>query len=153
MIAIVDYAHTPDALENILDTINTIRRKDQQVITVVGAGGDRDKAKRPIMGKVAAAGSDKLILTSDNPRGENPNDIVQDMLSGVHKNQQRKVVTILDRKEAIRTAHILAGKEDIILIAGKGHETCQEIKGIKYRFDDRDVVRELFENGEGYIRQ
>jgi len=146
VIAIVDYAHTPDALENILDTINTIRKKDQQVITVVGAGGDRDKAKRPIMGKVAAAGSHKLILTSDNPRGENPNNIVQDMLSGVHKNHQKKVVTILDRKEAIRTAHVLAGKEDIILIAGKGHETYQEIKGIKYRFDDRDVIRELFEN-------
>lgn len=143
--AVVDYAHTPDALEKVLGTINKIRKEHQQVITVVGAGGDRDKAKRPVMGSVAAIASNKLILTSDNPRGENPNDIVQDMLAGVRNNQRKKVVTILDRREAIRTACILAGKEDIILIAGKGHETYQEIKGVKYHFDDREVIHELFE--------
>jgi len=145
VIAVVDYAHTPDALENVLETINKIRKKHQQVITVVGAGGDRDKTKRPVMGSVAAAASDKLILTSDNPRNENPNDIIQDMLEGIQKNQRKKVVSIQDRKEAIRMASLLAGREDIILIAGKGHETYQEIKGIKYQFDDREVIRELFE--------
>lgn len=143
--AVVDYAHTPDALENVLGTINKIRKKTQQVITVVGAGGDRDKTKRPVMGRVAALASNKLILTSDNPRNENPNDIVQDMIAGVEENQRKKVVTILDRKEAIRTACVIAGKEDIILIAGKGHESYQEIKGVKYQFDDREVIRELFE--------
>ncbi len=145
VIAVVDYAHTPDALENILGTINKIRKKHQQVITVVGAGGDRDKTKRPVMGSVAATASDKLILTSDNPRNENPNDIIQDMLEGIQKNQRKKVVSIQDRKEAIRMASLLARREDIILIAGKGHETYQEIKGIKYQFDDREVIRELFE--------
>ncbi len=145
VIAVVDYAHTPDALENVLGTINKIRKKNQQIITVVGAGGDRDKTKRPAMGSVAATASDKLILTSDNPRNENPNDIIQDMLEGIQKNQRRKVVSIQDRKEAIRMASLLAGREDVILIAGKGHETYQEIKGVKYPFDDREVIRELFE--------
>jgi len=143
--AVVDYAHTPDALENVLETINDIRKKNQQVITVIGAGGDRDKAKRPVMGKVAALASNKLILTSDNPRNENPNDIVQDMIAGVDEKQRKKVITILDRKEAIRTACVIAGKEDIILVAGKGHEAYQEIKGVKYQFDDREVIKELFE--------
>ncbi len=145
VIAVVDYAHTPDALENVLETINAIRKENQQLITVVGAGGDRDKTKRPAMGNLAANASDKLILTSDNPRNENPQDIIQDMLEGIQKNKRKKVVTIQDRKEAIRMATLLAGKEDVILIAGKGHETYQEIKGKKYQFDDREVIRELFE--------
>ncbi len=144
VIAVVDYAHTPDALENVMETIHKIRKKHQQLITVVGAGGDRDKTKRPVMGKVAASKSDKLILTSDNPRNENPNDIIQDMLEGIQKDLRKKVVSIQDRREAIRMATLLAGKEDVILIAGKGHENYQEIKGKKYPFDDREVIRELF---------
>lgn len=145
VIAVVDYAHTPDALENVLETINKIRKKNQQLITVIGAGGNRDKTKRPVMGTVAANASDKLILTSDNPRNENPTDIIQDMLSGIQKEMRKKVVSIQDRKEAIRMATLLARNEDVILIAGKGHETYQEINGLKYPFDDREVIRELFE--------
>lgn len=144
IVAVVDYAHTPDALENVLKTINKIRKNNQQIIAVIGAGGNRDKTKRPVMGRIAARASDKLILTSDNPRNENPNDIIQDMLAGIQKDQRKKVVSIQDRKEAIRMATLLARNEDVILITGKGHETYQEIKGVKYPFDDREVIRELF---------
>ncbi|UCG28904.1 MAG: UDP-N-acetylmuramoyl-L-alanyl-D-glutamate--2,6-diaminopimelate ligase, partial [Bacteroidales bacterium] len=144
VMAIVDYAHTPDALRNVLKAINQIRNGNQQLITVVGAGGDRDKAKRPLMAGVAAEGSNKLILTSDNPRNENPGDIVEDMLGGITKEQKKKVISILDRREAIRTACFIAGKGDIILIAGKGHETYQEVKNVRHHFDDREVIREFF---------
>lgn len=145
VLAIVDYAHTPDALINVLATINQLRTKGQQLITVVGCGGDRDTSKRPIMAEVAAEHSDKAILTSDNPRSEDPETILNEMEAGLKLTQKRKVLRITDRKEAIKTACTLSNSEDIILVAGKGHETYQEIKGVKHHFDDREVLRETFE--------
>lgn len=140
--AIVDYAHTPDALDNVLKTINEVRTGGEQLITVVGCGGDRDTTKRPIMAKLAVAGSDKAILTSDNPRFEEPQAILNDMQAGVGPTDLRKTLTIADRREAIKTACMLSAKGDIILIAGKGHEDYQEIKGVKHHFDDAEVVTE-----------
>lgn len=144
VMAIVDYAHTPDALKNVLETIGSLRTGNEQVITVVGAGGDRDKTKRPKMALVGAELSDKLILTSDNPRSEDPNVIIEEMREGVAANNLRKVLAISDRKEAIRTACMLAQKDDIILVAGKGHEDYQEIKGVKHHFDDKEIIKEIF---------
>lgn len=144
VMAIVDYAHTPDALKNVLLTIDQLRTRNETVITVVGAGGDRDKTKRPLMAKVCAEYSDKVILTSDNPRSENPDTIITEMREGVTANNLRKVLAITDRKEAIRTAIMLATKDDIILIAGKGHEDYQEIKGVKHHFDDKEIINEIF---------
>ena len=143
--AIVDYAHTPDALENVLNAIHEVMEgKGGQVITVCGAGGNRDKGKRPLMAQEAVKQSDRVIITSDNPRFEEPQDIINDMLAGLDQKQMKKVVSIVDRKEAIKTASMLAQKGDVILIAGKGHEDYQEIKGVKHHFDDREVVREIF---------
>jgi UDP-N-acetylmuramoyl-L-alanyl-D-glutamate--2,6-diaminopimelate ligase len=142
--AIVDYAHTPDALLNVLKTINDIRKGNEQIIAVVGAGGDRDKTKRPIMAKVSAELSDKVILTSDNPRSEEPTDILNDMQQGIELKYSRKVLTIVDRREAIKTAVFMANPGDIILLAGKGHETYQDIKGVKHHFDDKEEVVKLF---------
>ena len=143
--AIVDYAHTPDALENVLNAIHEVMEgKSGQIITVCGAGGNRDKGKRPLMAQEAAKQSDRVIITSDNPRFEEPQDIVNDMLAGLNAQQMKKTVSITDRKEAIRTACMMAQKGDVILIAGKGHEDYQEIKGVKHHFDDREVVREIF---------
>jgi UDP-N-acetylmuramoyl-L-alanyl-D-glutamate--2,6-diaminopimelate ligase len=141
--AIVDYAHTPDALENVLNTIEDIRTKNEQLITVVGCGGDRDKIKRPIMANIASAMSDKAIFTSDNPRTENPETIIEEMEKGVEPQNFKKTVSILDRKQAIKTACQLANPNDIILIAGKGHETYQEINGVRHDFDDLKIVTEL----------
>ena len=144
--AIVDYAHTPDALENVLNAIHEVMEgKTGQVITVCGAGGNRDKGKRPLMAQEAVKQSDRVIITSDNPRFEEPQDIINDMLAGLDQKQMKKVVSIVDRKEAIKTACMLAQKGDVILIAGKGHEDYQEIKGVKHHFDDREVVREIFQ--------
>ncbi len=144
--AIVDYAHTPDALENVLNAIHEVLDgKGGQVITVCGAGGNRDKGKRPLMAQEAAKQSDRVIITSDNPRFEEPQDIINDMLAGLSAQQMKKTISITDRKEAIRTACMMAQKGDVILIAGKGHEDYQEIKGVKHHFDDREVVREIFE--------
>jgi UDP-N-acetylmuramoyl-L-alanyl-D-glutamate--2,6-diaminopimelate ligase len=142
--AIVDYAHTPDALKNVLQTIGDIRSGNGKVITVVGCGGNRDKEKRPVMAMTAAELSDQVILTSDNPRNEEPADILADMMRGISPVQKRKVLTIENRREAIRTACALAQQEDIILVAGKGHENYQEIKGVKHPFDDRQVLLETF---------
>ena len=143
--AIVDYAHTPDALENVLNAIHEVLEgKGGQVITVCGAGGNRDKGKRPLMAQEAVKQSDRVIITSDNPRFEEPQDIINDMLAGLDQKQMKKVVSIVDRKEAIKTACMLAQKGDVILIAGKGHEDYQEIKGVKHHFDDREIVREIF---------
>ncbi|MFP4620211.1 MAG: UDP-N-acetylmuramoyl-L-alanyl-D-glutamate--2,6-diaminopimelate ligase [Bacteroidales bacterium] len=144
--AIVDYAHSPDALENVLATILGVQRKDQKLITVVGAGGDRDKAKRPQMAKIALQYSSKVVLTSDNPRTEVPENIIEDMREGIEKGDEQKVVSITDRKEAIKTACMMAGSGDIIFVAGKGHETYQEINGIRYHFDDREIIKEIFKN-------
>lgn len=141
---VVDYAHTPDALQNVIDTINEIRNPDKKLITVVGAGGNRDKTKRPVMAKVSVEGSSMVILTSDNPRFEEPEDILNDMKVGIEPSMVGKVLTIVDRKEAIRTAYMLANQGDIILVAGKGHENYQEIKGVKHHFDDKEVIQELF---------
>ena len=142
--AIVDYAHTPDALTNVLNTIQEVLDGKGQVITVVGAGGNRDKGKRPIMAQEAVKLSDKVIITSDNPRFEEPQDIINDMLAGLGKEEMKKVISIVDRKEAIRTACMLAQPKDVILIAGKGHENYQDIKGVKHHFDDKEVVSEIF---------
>lgn len=142
---IVDYAHTPDALLNVLATIKNLRQGNQQIITVVGCGGDRDKTKRPVMAQVACEYSNKVILTSDNPRSEDPLEILKDMQAGVNAVTKKKVISIADRKEAIKTAVSLANKEDIVLIAGKGHEKYQEIKTVKYDFDDKKILNELFE--------
>jgi UDP-N-acetylmuramoyl-L-alanyl-D-glutamate--2,6-diaminopimelate ligase len=142
--AIVDYAHTPDALFNVLNTINHIRKKEQDLITVVGAGGDRDKTKRPQMAKIAATNSNKVILTSDNPRTEDPNQIIEDMKTGLQNEDRKKTIAITDRKEAIRAACLLAKKNDIILVAGKGHETYQEVNGVKHHFDDREIIKQTF---------
>lgn len=141
--AIVDYAHTPDALENVLNAIHEVLNGKGKVITVCGAGGNRDKGKRPLMAQEAAKQSDKVIITSDNPRNEEPQDIINDMLAGLTPQQMKKTLSIVDRKEAIRTACMLADRGDVILVAGKGHEDYQEIKGVKYHFDDKEVLREI----------
>ena len=145
VIGIVDYAHTPDALLNVLSTIKNLRKGHEQIITVVGCGGDRDKTKRPIMAEVAAEHSDKLILTSDNPRSEDPEQILRDMEAGLNTGAKRKTISIADRKEAIKTAIQFSKEDDILLIAGKGHEKYQEIKGVKTPFDDKQILIELFE--------
>jgi UDP-N-acetylmuramoyl-L-alanyl-D-glutamate--2,6-diaminopimelate ligase len=145
IIAIVDYAHTPDALKNVIDTINNIRQTGEKLISVVGCGGNRDTAKRPLMAKIAAKLSDKAIFTSDNPRNEDPAAIIKDMEPGVEKDDLRKVISITDRKEAIKTAYHLAEPGDIILIAGKGHEKYQEINGVKHPFDDMAEIKNLFQ--------
>lgn len=141
--AIVDYAHTPDALANVLNAIREVD-KTGQIITVCGAGGNRDKGKRPLMAQEAVKQSDRVIITSDNPRFEEPQDIIDDMLAGLNTQQMKKVVSIADRREAIKTACMLAKKGDVVLVAGKGHENYQEIKGVKHHFDDREVIREIF---------
>ena len=145
IIGIVDYAHTPDALLNVLSTIQKLRKGHETVITVVGCGGDRDKTKRPVMGEVACEHSDKVIFTSDNPRSEDPQQILNDIEAGLNTAAKRKYISIADRKEAIKTAVTLSNKEDIILIAGKGHEKYQDIKGVKHPFDDKQVLMEMFE--------
>lgn len=143
--AIVDYAHTPDALENVLKTINDIRTKNEQLITVVGCGGNRDKTKRPVMGGIASDLSDKTVFTSDNPRNEDAAVIISEMESGVAPHNYKRILSITDRKQAIKTACQLAQPNDIILIAGKGHETYQEINGVRHDFDDMKIVKELLE--------
>lgn len=142
--AIIDYAHTPDALENVLNAIHGVLEGKGQVITVCGAGGNRDKGKRPLMAREAVRQSDKVIITSDNPRFEEPQDIINDMVAGLDDEQKRKVITIVDRREAIRTACMLAQKGDVILIAGKGHEDYQDVKGVKHHFDDKEEVAKCF---------
>lgn len=144
IVAIVDYAHTPDALKNVLETIKDIRTGNEQVITLVGCGGDRDAAKRPIMAQIACEYSNKVILTSDNPRSENPEDILNQMQAGISPAEMKKTLRISDRKEAIKTAVTFAKEGDIILIAGKGHEKYQEISGVKHPFDDFEIVKENF---------
>ena len=145
IIGIIDYAHTPDALLNVLVTIKKLRQGSVQIITVVGCGGDRDKMKRPIMAAAACEHSDRVIFTADNPRGEDALDILKEMEAGVNVVARKKYITISDRREAIKTAVSLAAKDDIILIAGKGHEKYQEIKGVKYDFDDKKILNEMFE--------
>ena len=145
IIGIVDYAHTPDALINVLATIQKLRKGHEKIITVVGAGGDRDKTKRPLMGAAACEYSDKVIFTSDNPRSEEPEQIIRDIEAGLNTAAKRKYMSITDRREAIRTALNLAGPEDIVLIAGKGHEKYQEIQGVKHPFDDKQILIEFFE--------
>jgi UDP-N-acetylmuramoyl-L-alanyl-D-glutamate--2,6-diaminopimelate ligase len=142
--AIVDYAHTPDALNNVLNGIHEVLEGNGRVITVVGAGGNRDKGKRPLMAKEAVDKSDQVILTSDNPRFEEPDAIIQDMVAGLSANDMKRTLCITDRKQAIKTAIALAQKGDVILIAGKGHEDYQDVKGVKHHFDDREIVREIF---------
>jgi UDP-N-acetylmuramoyl-L-alanyl-D-glutamate--2,6-diaminopimelate ligase len=144
VIGIVDYAHSPDAVQNILSTIHDIRKGKEKVITVIGCGGDRDKTKRPVMAKTACEWSDKVILTSDNPRSEDPAQIIKDMEAGVDAAFRRHVLSIADRKEAIKTAVMLASPGDIVLIAGKGHEKYQEIKGVKHHFDDMEELSGIF---------
>ena len=143
--AVIDYAHTPDALENVLNAIHEVLNGKGHVITVCGAGGNRDKGKRPLMAQEAVKQSDKVIITSDNPRFEEPQAIIDDMLAGQTPQQKKKVVSIVDRREAIRTATMLAEKGDIILIAGKGHEDYQEIQGVKHHFDDHEEVRRIIQ--------
>ena len=143
--AIVDYAHTPDALINVLEAIHQVLNNKGEIITVVGCGGNRDKTKRPIMARESVERSDRVILTSDNPRFEEPQDILNDMLTGLTHQQQQQTINILDRREAIKTAINLAKPGDVVLIAGKGHETYQDIKGVKHHFDDSEVVGECFE--------
>jgi UDP-N-acetylmuramoyl-L-alanyl-D-glutamate--2,6-diaminopimelate ligase len=142
--AVVDYAHTPDALENVLNAIHEVLNGKGHVITVCGAGGNRDKGKRPLMAQEAVKQSDKIIITSDNPRFEEPQDIINDMLAGLNAQQMKKVISIVDRKEAIRTACMMAEKGDVILVAGKGHEDYQEVKGVKHHFDDKEILRDIF---------
>jgi len=142
--AVVDYAHSPDALENVLTTIQGVQKKNQRLITVVGAGGDRDKTKRPRMAGIALQYSDRVVLTSDNPRNEDPQAILEEMRQGIPREQAHKTVSIPDRKEGIRTACMMAENNDIILVAGKGHETYQEVQGVRHHFDDREVIREFF---------
>lgn len=142
--AIVDYAHTPDALVNVLNAIHEVLNGKGQVITVVGAGGNRDKGKRPIMAQESVKQSNKVVITSDNPRFEEPQDIINDMLAGLTPEDMRKVISIVDRKEAIRTACMLAQPGDVILVAGKGHENYQDVKGVKHHFDDKEVLKEIF---------
>ena len=146
VMAVVDYAHTPDALENVLSTIQGLKGKGNRVITVVGAGGNRDKTKRPEMAEAACRYSDRVFLTSDNPRDEEPEDIIKEMWTGVREEDLQKVLAVTDRKEAILQAVKMAGRGDIVLVAGKGHEDYQEIKGVKHHFDDREVVRECFDS-------
>jgi UDP-N-acetylmuramoyl-L-alanyl-D-glutamate--2,6-diaminopimelate ligase len=141
--AIVDYAHTPDALTNVINTINEVRRPEQNLITVVGCGGDRDPLKRPIMARIASEGSDHLILTSDNPRTEDPNAILDAMEKGLTAEQRSNAVRIADRRQAIKTATLIAHEGDIILVAGKGHETYQEINGVRHHFDDTEELNKL----------
>ena len=145
IIGIVDYAHTPDALLNVLATIKKLRQGNERIITVVGCGGDRDKTKRPVMAEVACEYSDKVIFTSDNPRSEDPLDILHDMEAGVNVVARKKYISIADRNEAIKTAVNLAVREDIVLVAGKGHEKYQDIKGIKHAFDDKKVLQNMFD--------
>ena len=142
--AVVDYAHTPDAISNVLRAVGEIVAGKGKIITVVGAGGNRDKGKRPLMAQEAVKGSARVIITSDNPRFEDPQDIINDMLAGLDEEQRRDVIVIADRREAIRTACLLAQKGDIIVVAGKGHEDYQEIRGVKHHFDDREVLRDIF---------
>jgi UDP-N-acetylmuramoyl-L-alanyl-D-glutamate--2,6-diaminopimelate ligase len=141
--AIVDYAHTPDALKNVLETIGEFRTGTEKVITVVGCGGNRDKTKRPLMASIACKLSDKVVLTSDNPRDEDPGEIIRDMQTGILPTEAKKTLVIADREEAIKTACMMAKEKDIVLVAGKGHETYQEIKGVKHAFDDREVVERM----------
>jgi UDP-N-acetylmuramoyl-L-alanyl-D-glutamate--2,6-diaminopimelate ligase len=143
IVAIVDYAHTPDALKNVLETIAEFRTGAERVITIVGCGGNRDKTKRPLMASIACKLSDKVVLTSDNPRDEEPMEIIRDMQTGILPNELKKTLVIQDREEAIKTACMMAKEKDIVLVAGKGHETYQEIKGVKYPFDDREVVERM----------
>jgi UDP-N-acetylmuramoyl-L-alanyl-D-glutamate--2,6-diaminopimelate ligase len=145
-LGIVDYAHTPDALEKVLETIRQLKGKKARVLTVIGCGGDRDKAKRPLMAKVAAQYSDQLILTSDNPRTENPKVILNEMEAGLLEDDLKKTLTVEDREQAIKTAVLLAQDQDVILVAGKGHETYQEIKGVTYPFDDKAILQKYLEN-------
>lgn len=145
IIGIVDYAHTPDALLNVLSTIKNLRRGHEQIITVVGCGGDRDKTKRPVMGEVSCEHSDRVIFTSDNPRSEDAQQIIKDMEADLGSAAKRKYISIADRREAIKTAVSMANAEDIVLVAGKGHEKYQEIKGVKHHFDDKEVLEEMFE--------
>lgn len=142
-IAIVDYAHTPDALKNVLDTIQSLRNRNETLITVVGCGGDRDRSKRPVMARIACQMSDKVIFTSDNPRSEDPVDIIREMMTGVDASVKGKVISITDRKEAIRAAWMMSQPGDIILVAGKGHEKYQEIAGVKHPFDDKQILNEI----------
>ncbi len=143
IIAIVDYAHTPDALQNVLDTISSLRTGDETLITVVGCGGDRDRTKRPVMARIASRMSDKVIITSDNPRTEEPEAIIREMLTGIESDCSRKVLTMTDRREAIRTACAMARPGDVILVAGKGHEKYQEINGVRHHFDDKEQLTEF----------
>lgn len=145
VIGIVDYAHTPDAVQNVLSTIHDLRKNTEKVITIIGCGGDRDKTKRPIMASMACEWSDKVILTSDNPRSEDPGQIIKDMEAGVTGANAKKTISIIDRREAIKTACHLAQPGDIILLAGKGHEKYQEIKGVKSHFDDKEELLKQFE--------
>ncbi|MEP6583582.1 MAG: UDP-N-acetylmuramoyl-L-alanyl-D-glutamate--2,6-diaminopimelate ligase [Ginsengibacter sp.] len=145
IIGIVDYAHTPDALLNVLATIKNLKQGEEKIITVVGCGGDRDRTKRPVMAEVACEYSDKIIFTSDNPRSENPDSIIKDMEQGVPVIARKKYISIVDRKEAIKAAISFAQKQDIVLVAGKGHEKYQEISGVKYDFDDKQVLKEMME--------
>ncbi len=145
VIGIIDYAHSPDALLNVLATIKNLRQKQENIITIVGCGGDRDKIKRPVMAEVACEHSDRVIFTSDNPRSEDPQEILKDMEKGVSITARKKYISIADRKEAIKTGVTLSHKEDIVLVAGKGHEKYQDIKGVKYPFDDKAVLIEMFE--------
>lgn len=145
LMGIIDYAHTPDALLNVLATIKNLRQGNEQIITVVGCGGDRDKTKRPIMSEVCCEHSDKIIFTADNPRSEDPDEIIRDMEAGVNVTCRKKYLSITNRRDAIKTAVSLGNKDDIILIAGKGHEKYQEIKGVKHPFDDKEVLKEMFE--------
>jgi UDP-N-acetylmuramoyl-L-alanyl-D-glutamate--2,6-diaminopimelate ligase len=146
IVGIVDYAHTPDALENVLNAIHGVLEGKGRLITVCGAGGNRDKGKRPLMAQEAVRQSDRVIITSDNPRFEEPQDIINDMVAGLDKEQIKKVLTIVDRREAIKTACMMAEKGDVILIAGKGHEDYQEVKGVKHHFDDKEEVCKCFGN-------
>lgn len=150
IIGIVDYAHTPDALKNVIDTIEAIRPASGKFITVVGAGGDRDTTKRPIMAKIASQSSDLVILTSDNPRTEDPEEILRQMSEGISIEKAKKCLVIVDRRQAIKTAYTMAAKDDVILVAGKGHETYQEISGVRHHFDDREILLELFQTENGF---
>jgi UDP-N-acetylmuramoyl-L-alanyl-D-glutamate--2,6-diaminopimelate ligase len=141
--AIVDYAHTPDALSKVLQTLQAVKDRKAELLTVVGAGGNRDRGKRPLMAKIACMYSDKVILTSDNPRNEEPEDIINDMLEGADENMKRKTITILNREEAIKTALFMARQGDVVLVAGKGHENYQEIAGVRYHFDDREIIEKI----------
>lgn len=146
IVAIVDYAHTPDALKNVLTTINNVRQSNEHLLTIVGAGGNRDKEKRPLLAQIACNYSDRVILTADNPRFEDPEQIIRDMEAGLDNDCRRKTVKITDRKEAIKTACMISVKGDIVLVAGKGHETYQEIKGVRHHFDDREILKECLMN-------